>query len=125
MNRKFAWVALLGAVLFSAGCGSDEGIGLDTYPVEGTVTYTDGSPVSGARVTFSAVGGKHASVGSTDASGKYSLITGEADGAPAGEYKVKISGGNVDPKYSTDAGAQPATVKSEATTVDFKVDAKK
>jgi len=56
------------------------------------VTY-NGEPVEGATVTFMATSeGGRGAMGTTDASGKYSLFTFVAgDGAIPGSYAVKIS----------------------------------
>jgi len=56
------------------------------------VTY-NGEPVEGATVTFMATSeGGRGAMGTTDASGKYSLLTFVAgDGAIPGSYKVKIA----------------------------------
>ena len=88
----FGWLglALIGLAL-AAGCeqGSDRPA---TYGVSGTVTL-DGTAVEGATVTFapSATGGTPA-VGTTDASGKYSLMSfGTENGAVPGKYMVSIT----------------------------------
>jgi hypothetical protein len=59
--------------------------------VSGTVSLA-GQPLDGAMVTFypEAKDGKKAT-GKTDANGKYTLKTGEADGAAVGKYRVTIS----------------------------------
>lgn len=82
-------VVVLGvACLLAAGCGKSAGE--KTYPVTGVVTY-NGTPVEGAVVTFAPTGGGQGAVGTTDASGKYSLTTRKKDdGALPGEYLVTI-----------------------------------
>jgi len=94
MIRRGAALAV--AVLFASlvGCGG----GLSK--VEGVVTL-DGTPVEGATVSFIPTSGKaNLVVGQTDASGKFSLKTGDKSGAPPGDYKVtvlktpKIGGGD-------------------------------
>jgi hypothetical protein len=61
-------------------------------PVTGTVTL-DGQPVAGANVSFSPTsGGGKAAVGTTDASGKFTLTTMKSgDGAVPGAYLVTIT----------------------------------
>lgn len=61
-----------------------------TVKVSGVVTLKQ-APVEGAIVTLHPVQGGAASVGTTDAQGRYSLMTFEkGDGAVAGEYKVSV-----------------------------------
>ena len=83
-------LALLGCLV---GCpGGSEADGPETVPVTGTVTY-NGSAVEGAMVTFSpAGGGGFGSIGTTNASGKFTLMSqwGSA-GAVPGSYLVTIS----------------------------------
>ncbi len=139
MIRTVVWGGMLGLVLTAAGCGGDEGIGMDTHPVVGQVKFKDGTPVENARVTFTAVGASHASVGKegTDATGKYVLITGGDDGAPAGEYTVTITGGGksagegqpvvgaVPAKYGNASAGLKATVKPGDNTIPpFELDPK-
>ncbi len=85
------FLGCVSALALFAGCpGGGEG-GLDTIPVTGTVTL-DGSPLAGARVSFSPKGGGRAAVGLTDESGRFELTTNVAgDGALAGSYGVAIS----------------------------------
>ena len=88
--RRFGCLVL--ALVF-IGCGPAADPNRETtVPVTGTVTYS-GEPVEGAMVTFvtGAAEGRGA-FGTTDASGKFSLMTYVAgDGAVPGSYRVKIS----------------------------------
>ncbi len=80
-------------VLFLLGCGGQSGPdGPDTSPATGVVTYK-GQPVEGATVTFVATAGGKGAMGTTDASGKFNLLTfpGPVNGAVHGSYAVKIS----------------------------------
>jgi hypothetical protein len=63
-----------------------------TAPVSGVVTYK-GQPVEGATITFFAQPGKgRGAVGSTDASGQFTMTTFQPkDGAIPGSYRVSIS----------------------------------
>jgi len=75
------------------GCpGGDDADRPETVPVTGTVTYS-GSAVEGATVTFSpTASGGSASIGTTDASGKFTLQSQWGSrGAVPGSYKVAIS----------------------------------
>ena len=73
-------------VMACAGCGASSP---KLYPVEGTITYA-GKAVEGAAVLFIPPSGAP-SVGTTDASGKYTLITRGKPGAPEGKYDVTVS----------------------------------
>jgi hypothetical protein len=58
-------------------------------PVSGVVNF-DGKPVEGATVTFLSADGKLSAAGLTDASGAFSLTTGNQPGAFPGEYKIVV-----------------------------------
>jgi hypothetical protein len=85
-------VALLGAALFGAGCGSRQ---LPVFPVHGLVVY-EGRPAAEALVIFHPVKNEGAfanvrPIGRVGADGSFTLTTYSADdGAPAGEYDVTI-----------------------------------
>jgi len=64
--------------------------GVPTGAVTGTVTL-DGEPLENAMVTFTPVGGGRSTVGTTDASGKYTLSFRGESGALLGEHKVSIT----------------------------------
>lgn len=98
MSRRFLPVAAVAAALFLlSGCG-----GTKYHPVTGTVTL-DGVTVENANVTFVTDDGKKSYAGLTDASGKYTITTGDKPGLPAGAYKVtvtkpkKMEGGDMTP----------------------------
>jgi hypothetical protein len=83
-------LVLIGLTLLS-GCGGDGKIA--RYPVAGTV-LVDGKPAEGVVIVFCPVSGtdefmKERPFGTTDAEGKFTLMTFDPDdGAPAGDYKV-------------------------------------
>jgi hypothetical protein len=59
--------------------------------VSGTVTL-DGQPLEGAQVVFIAAGAPRNATGTTDATGKFTLTTFEAnDGAVLGEHSITVS----------------------------------
>ncbi len=93
MNRTFCWgcAALLGLSVLAAGCGKGKtGERPKTFPVSGTVTMK-GQPVPDAQVVFQAQGKTPSATGFTEANGKYTLMTFEAnDGALPGQYAVAI-----------------------------------
>ncbi len=127
--KYWASVALLlVANAFLAGCNSD---GLNE--VTGKVTF-DGKSVAGLEVTFEPIDpsiGTNA-IGYTQADGTYKLhYPGDKTGAPAGEYKVRISGGENDggkpirvPAKYNSATELKATVKSGSNAFDFDVSSK-
>ncbi len=120
-------LALLAVALSAAGCRSG---GLQD--VTGKVTF-DGKPLAGLEVRFEPVDPTvgTTAIGYTVADGTYRLhYPGDKTGAPAGEYKVSIGGGDTDgetgkrvrvpTKYNT-ATELKATVKSGGNTFDFDV----
>jgi len=92
MKRIYLSMALMAAVtVFCPACsksGRLEGV----QPVTGVVTY-QGSPVTGATVTFSPQGGGvRAAAATTDAQGNFQLTTLQSnDGAMPGEYRVVVT----------------------------------
>jgi hypothetical protein len=88
----FVCLFLLISVLCVPGCNKSTAIKTDV--VTGVVTK-DGSPLAGAKVTFSPVDANGSvAVGTTDDSGKYALQTllGVADaGTTPGDYVVTVS----------------------------------
>jgi hypothetical protein len=85
MPRRAASFTLIAAALVTLnGCGPK------LHPVSGTVTL-DGSPVEGAAVTFISDDGKKTFAGQTDASGNFTIYSGEKPGATAGTYKVLVT----------------------------------
>jgi hypothetical protein len=86
MQRRWAIFGLL--LLFCAigGCNRS---GLNLAYVDGVVTY-NGQPVDHAGIIFKPDVGPFA-MGTTDAEGKFTLITANYPGALIGEHKVGIS----------------------------------
>lgn len=86
---RAAAAALLAALaLGSAGCGSRK------YPVHGTVTLDDGTPLTKGLVIFERVdGGTPLSPrGNVGQDGTYALSTEKpGDGVPPGRYKVLVN----------------------------------
>jgi hypothetical protein len=77
-------IAFVGAL--TTGCNRS---GLDLAPVEGIVKL-NGAPVANAGVIFKPQSGPFA-MGTTDAEGKFTLITANHPGALVGEHQVGIS----------------------------------
>ncbi len=127
--------------LLAPGCGGRSGPPLTN--VTGTVKL-DGSPLSGAQVTFQPVSGKRPSFGITDSNGFYKLKFNQtAIGSEEGEHVVRIStfappvdNGKIttegEPEkvpaaYNDKAQDTPkmkVEVKGRATTVNFDLDSK-
>jgi hypothetical protein len=80
---------LIGTIGVAAGCNRRD---LDLAPVEGLVLF-DGAPVADAAVVFAPVDAEKTlpAVGSTDAEGKFTLITANRPGAIVGNHRVAIS----------------------------------
>jgi hypothetical protein len=79
----------LALTALAAGCG-----GSGIYPVDGRVTWKDGSPakeLEGALVVFDLPEKQTTARGSVQADGSFKLTTkADGDGALAGEYKVLL-----------------------------------
>ena len=95
---KMRFVILLFAILI-AGCGGSK---FPLAAVSGTITY-DGEPLEGAEVVFAplevadTVEVGPASVGITDAAGKYTLKTAKGlPGAVATQHRVSVGFGEID-----------------------------
>jgi hypothetical protein len=126
----FVWVSLIVSTSVT-GCNPS---GLDLAPVEGVVKY-NGQPVANAGVIFKPQSGPF-SMGTTDAEGKFTLITANYPGAIVGEHKVGISKtrttatqvtGERLPRYSVEyfipqKYASPATSELSATVSRSKSD---
>lgn len=85
--------------VLAAGCGK----GIGTKPVSGKVTYPDGTPVVGARVSFDAPENKASAEATTDEQGVYQLTTQELnDGAIPGTYRVIVIHQSLDGKSKVD-----------------------
>jgi len=75
-------------MILIAGCGSD----VEMATVTGTVT-SGSDPVSNLQVTFEPVDGENGTaMGFTDDKGEYTLLfPGNKQGAPLGDYLVRLS----------------------------------
>ncbi len=92
MQSRIMTLAILGASVLLAGCGSK------LVHVKGVVTI-DGQPADHAFVMFTPQepGGKEAH-GSTDAAGRFQLSTFRpGDGAMPGTYKITVAYSRADP----------------------------
>jgi hypothetical protein len=84
-----AWISLLALALGCLGCGSGERL----HPVSGKVTYK-GKPLSGALVTLHPKDNNDPRVerpnGFTQEDGTFTVVTGQKQGAAAGQYVVTV-----------------------------------
>lgn len=139
MTRLFLLLTTSVAALTATGCSNHP----PTYPVSGTVTFDDGTPVSGGTVEFRNVTmdvSKQVNArGEIGPDGKYQLTTYTlSDGAVAGDHQIAIfplaqeTPGNlssepppnpIERKYqSYDASGLTYTVKTDGPNVlDIKV----
>ena len=110
---------LLLVLALMVGCSSSDSKLPKTYSATGTVTL-NGKAVEGATVNFYPMEGTVSSIGSTDASGKYSLTTYRSnDGALPGQYKVSIvkyEGGAPPPSAAAAPSGQLPTADIEHAT---------
>jgi len=85
---RAVWPALVALLLLCvAGCGR-------YYPVHGTVTYADGTPVTEGLVVFERQEGGTAITarGEIQPDGSYRLSTAKpGDGVPPGKYRVLVA----------------------------------
>ena len=90
-RSAFTRFSFLAAIALNAGCGGEEGPAL--VSVTGIVTV-DGTPISGAGISFRGETKpgqpEYLPGGSTDSTGKYTLITAGKDGAEVGTYKILV-----------------------------------
>lgn len=106
-----------------AGCG-----GPRTYPVEGKVTFPDGTPLKGALVTLAPKGEDAPPIGArgeTDEQGVFRLSTYKLDdGAPEGTYRVAVAPPmHPDPEKPPPQLIDPRFSDYESSGVEFTVSA--
>lgn len=94
-------------VLATALIGCGKGGEVATYPVAGTVRYSDGSPLRGGTITFHSPDNKFPTRGVIDDDGSFTIGTFAVDdGAPAGSYQVSIIP-DLPAGFDPDSGKQP------------------
>jgi hypothetical protein len=94
-RRVARWLNVLVVVIGTglAGCsGSNSMPALHVYEVKGKILLADGRPLNGGWVSFVPKGDLPVTPSSAiNSDGTFSLVTGGAgEGAPAGEYKVRV-----------------------------------
>jgi hypothetical protein len=82
-----AWLVAIGLGL--AGCGENYG-SATTYPVKGTVLLPDGKPLSSGKVTLVSDETALSYSGTIGSDGGFVVKNGLREGAPAGNYKVRV-----------------------------------
>lgn len=95
MSRRSLYRNLTAAVVmglaFGCGGGSEAPPSLSLNPVKGKVVLDDGKPLTTGRVVFVSATTGISPNGKIGTDGTYTLSSGDqGDGAPAGEYKVRI-----------------------------------
>lgn len=89
LQGKFGLGLICLVMLATIGCGGSSRPKM--AKVSGTVTL-DGKPLEGAQVVFIADGAPRNATGTTDAAGKFTLTTFEAnDGAVLGEHSITVT----------------------------------
>jgi hypothetical protein len=91
-----ARLALAGTLTGGAGCGdSGAPASVSVYEVRGQVLLADGKPLSGGHIYFVPRDGAVTSEGSIGPDGTFSLVTANSgEGAPPGDYKVRVEPGD-------------------------------
>jgi hypothetical protein len=107
LARRVSWRAslLLATCVAVAGCrGGDSLPSLEVYQVKGKVVLADGTPLTSGWIYFVPKAGLPVTPSAQVApDGTFSLVTGgSGEGAPAGDYKVRIEvpGANTKSKKS-------------------------
>ena len=112
---KKEWLASYGGVammLFCIGCS-------DTIKIHGTVTYSDGSPVTHGCVIFEC--GQEAALGMLNETGHYRLgRLKDGDGIKPGQYSVWLTGTEINESKIEGSGLNVTTTFSTMETVHKK-----
>jgi hypothetical protein len=108
-RRWLGVMALLGATLLgSGGCGDPSTAAGPLYPVKGKVLLPDGKPLTTGRVEFLPAKGGMPASGDIGSDGSFSLKTGDGrEGAPAGDYKVRLEPTTLAARKTSKPGAFP------------------
>ncbi|QDT00938.1 hypothetical protein [Adhaeretor mobilis] len=137
IDRIYIFIALMASSSLLMGCG-DSDTAYDIVPVEGKVTFVDGSPIPGAFVQFvpqtppvDAKTVPRPGIAGLAEDGTIEQVTtyDYGDGLVQGKHKVIVSsktgGGQrtnaVDPKYSS-ASSTPLVVDTADMPFDIKVE---
>ena len=86
------FVGRWGRVLLSCGLLALAGCSSGYYPVQGTVTLDDGSPLGKGMVVFEAADQSSMARGEVQSDGRFRLSTGRpGDGVKPGRYRVLVN----------------------------------
>ena len=90
LGRAVGIVAAAGLMISGlSGCGEPTYPTATLYPVKGQVLLSDGKPLTSGQVVL--VSNQDvAFLGKVESDGRFSIKSGASDGAPEGEYKVRI-----------------------------------
>jgi hypothetical protein len=94
----------LGATAGLFGCGNSDSLPrLQVYEVKGQVLLPDGKPLPSGWISFVSKGGLPITPSAKiDVDGSFSLMTGgSGEGAPSGDYKVRIEAPELRPDPRT------------------------
>ncbi len=117
-GRGARWLSTLVLAVWAgaAGCGQSDSLPkLTVYEVKGKVLLGDGKPLTNGWVYFVPKGDLTLTPsGVIGSDGSFSLTTGgSGDGAPAGEYKVRIETPGFQPAQKSKKGIFPAKYTDE------------
>ena len=99
-----------------AGCGNSDSLPhLQVYEVKGKVVLADGKPLTSGVVSFVSIGGLPITPSATIASdGTFSVVTGgSGEGAPTGDYKVRIEAPGLRPDRKSKKSVFPTKYTDE------------
>jgi hypothetical protein len=90
MGRALGVVAAAGLMASGlSGCGDSSNTIPTVYPVKGQILLSDGKPLTSGQVVLVSTKGREFS-GKVESDGRFSIKTGAGDGAPEGEYLVRL-----------------------------------
>jgi hypothetical protein len=90
MCRGLGLVAVGGLMTSGfSGCGDSSNTIPTVYPVKGRILLSDGKPLTSGQVVLVSKQAREFP-GKVESDGRFSIKTGAGDGAPEGEYKVRI-----------------------------------
>jgi len=120
-RRKFSFACRFSSLLAAvsaglAGCGNSDSLPkLQVYEVRGKVVLGNGKPLSSGLVSFVSTGDLSITPsGKIAPDGTFSLVTGgSGEGAPAGEYKVRIEAPEFRPDPKTKKPLFPSKYTDE------------
>jgi hypothetical protein len=121
VNRRLSRTGWMSALLLTAaaglaGCGNADSLpSLQVYEVKGKVLLADGKPLPSGLISFVPKGDLPLTPSAKIASdGTFSLVTGgSGEGAPPGDYKVRIEAPELRPDPKTKKAVFPSKYSDE------------